>query len=70
MKKKKPDTEPPADWIQMVVAIPPSAWATFCRAAIRARCDPADVINHILKYGFEGCQLAEADEREAHATKH
>ena len=62
MVKKKPATEPPADWICMELAVPPEAWRVFVRASIRMKCDPADVINHVLKLGFEGYQKFEAEE--------
>ena len=69
--KKNNDCEPPDDWIRFEIAVPPKAFEVFVRASIRARCTPQDVINHILKLGYEGHVLYEQEEHvHGAATKH
>lgn len=64
-------TEPPEGWIHMELAIPPKAFEVFVRASIRARCTPEDIVNHILRLGYEGHQLYEQEEHvHAATTKH
>ena len=64
-KKKVVYAEPPADWVVMEIAIPPAAFAVFERVGERQGGDAADVVNHILRLGFEAHAL---HEREAHAN--
>ena len=73
VKKNNADCEPPPGWIVLELAIPPGAWATYCRAAVRSNCEGEDIVNAILRSGFERCQvveLAEANEHHAKAKQH
>ena len=72
--KKTPDvaaTGPPDDWIHMEIAIPPACWELFVRVSIRVGCKPVDIVDHILKLGYEGHQLHEqAKHVHAKSTQH
>ena len=46
----------------MQIAIPPRCWNVYARAAIRMNCEPADVVDHILKVGFQGFQRFEKED--------
>ena len=74
MTKKKLDgatTEPPPDWVVLEVAVPPQIWATYERAAVLFGCEPQDVLDHVLKSGYEGIvKYAHLKERHAKAAQH
>ena len=77
LTKKKPDAtiEPPAGWVVLEIAIPPEAWDTYVRAAARLDCEAEaeDVVNAILRSGYQRCQvveLAARNEKYAKARRH
>ena len=77
--KKKPAvaaTEPPEGWVHLELAIPEQCWAVYTRAAAKMKCRPQDVVDHILRCGYQGFQKFELEERhleeqrDANATRH
>ena len=72
--KKKPDgatTGPPPGWVVLEVAVPPQIWAAYERAAVLFGCEPQDVLDHVLKSGYEGIEkYAHLKARHAKATQH
>lgn len=56
--KKKPDVSAsveslPPGWRMMQIAIPDECWGVYVRAAIRIGCAPGDIVDHILRLGYE-----------------
>ena len=71
--KKKPDVacQPPPDWVVLEVAVPPQIWAVYEKAAVLFGCEPRDVLDHVLKSGYEGIvKYAHLKERHAKAAQH